>query len=164
MNSNTQRGVTLQSSDDQQDRTAGPVKHPALLVWSLIVIGLIALGAHVSKYLGADLLATVLAILAILGLSALCFIHLTKRALHAAALSSGRTGAYSPGVTAVWKTLWVLPVALFTFGFFADLLLGFKEEGKAMGVVAVVLLLSIIPTYLVLWIMRLVQRDKTSVG
>ena len=134
------------------------------LVISLGIVAVLAFAARISKYLGAETLATVLAILAILVLSAMCFTHLTKRAFRAAALSSGRTGAYSPTVTAVWKTLWVIPVALFTFGFLADLFLGFKEEGKAMGVTAVVLLLAIIPTYLVLWIMRLVQREKTPAG
>lgn len=154
----------LQSNHDQRDRAAEPASQHMFLVISLGVVAVLAFAARVSKHLGADTLATILAVVAMLGLCAMCFTHLTKRAFRAAALSSGRTGAYSPTVTAVWKTLWVIPVALFTFGFLADLFLGFKEEGKAMGVTAVVLLLAIIPTYLVLLIMRLVQRDKTSVG
>lgn len=125
----------------------------------LIFCGL-ALVAHISKKMGADGLATALALLVILGMSTLATIYLIKRAKHAAAQNSGRTGAYSPGATAIWKTLWILPVALFFLGFIADLFLGWKEEGQIAGVIAVLLLIPIIPNYIVLGIMRLVQRNN----
>jgi putative effector of murein hydrolase LrgA (UPF0299 family) len=137
------------------------VKNAFLTVLPYYVVGVMAIAAHISKYVGADVLSSVLAVLVMLSLTALTIRFVIRKSRADASNSAHKSAAYGVGLTILWNALWLIPVTLFIYGFMGDLL-GFKEEGKVMGVIAVILAIAFLPTYLVLAIMRFVRRRKSK--
>jgi ABC-type multidrug transport system permease subunit len=124
------------------------------------IIGL-AFAAHVSNYLGATTVAAVLAVTVLLSLTVALVWFILRKAMVDAVGSDSVKAGNSVFSQAVWKVLWLVPVILFAFGFAGDLI-GFKEEGKWMGVAAVLLLLPVITTYIGMGIARSVRKRRAS--
>lgn len=148
--------------DSSPDKMQSPVKKTAFMtVLPYYLVGCAAIAAHISKYVGADVLASVLAVLVMLGLTALTIRFVIRKARADADKNSSKSAFYGPGLNILWSALWMIPVALFFYGLMGDLL-GFKEEGKIVGVTAMILAVAFLPSNIVIGVMRLIRRRKTK--
>lgn len=147
-----------QQDAPKRNETRPTVSLGVWLAW--LGIGVAATAAHIANYVGNRGLAEFLALVVMFSLTYALVTHLVQKTVREVR-SKGGSPLGSASSVAAWNVLWTIPVILFVFGFFGDLL-GFKEQGKLMGVIAVVTLLPILPTYLVLGIKRAIRKRRNA--
>lgn len=132
------------------------------LIWSWVSYGIIVvtfLGAFISKSAGNIGLMTVFAVLCTLTLTVAAVLYLVRKALHDAPQSKEVAAGNSIGAVVAWKTLWLVPSLLLFIGMVRSIA-GTTPDGIAIGVIGVLTLLPIIPTYIVLGIMRATRKNR----
>lgn len=145
----------------EQMTDSEPEKKPPYKAYALgvVIIG-VALAAHISNALRATVLASVLAAVVLLSLTVCLFTFVLRKAAQDAVGSDSVQSGGSTLSQAAWKVLWLIPVFLFTFGFFGDLF-GFKEVGKWIGVTGVLAIIPIIPAYILMGIERSRRKRRS---
>lgn len=132
------------------------------LIWSWVSYGLIVVflfGAFISNAVGNTALMTVFAALCTVTLTIAAVLYLIRKALHDAPQSKAVADGNSVRSVVVWKTLWLIPALLMFFGM-VRCIGGVTPDGIASGVISVLTLLPIIPTYIVLGIMRATRKKR----
>lgn len=132
------------------------------LVWSWVSYGIIVttfLAAFISKSAGNIALMTVFAVLCVLTLTVAAVLYLVRRAVHDAPQSKAVAEGNSVGTVVVWKTLWLVP-SLLLFAGLVRSISGTTPDGIIIGVIGVLTLIPVIPTYIVLGIKRATRKKR----
>lgn len=150
-----------QQPQHEAKTTSLPVTRKGL-IWSWIALGVILatfLGAFISKSAGNIPLMTVFAVICTLALTVSAVLYLVRKALHDAPQSKAVADGNSVGAVVVWKTLWLVPSLLLFIGMVRSIA-GTTPDGIAIGVIGALTLLPVIPTYIVLGIMRATRKKR----
>lgn len=129
--------------------------------WKIIFSVVIAtyFAAFISSTLGNEPLMFVFAVIGLLTITTGAVFYLVRKALRDAPQSKAVQEGSSIRAYVVWKTLWLVPSLLLFIGL-ARSIAGTTPDGIAIGVIGVLTLLPIIPTYIVLGIMRATRKKR----
>jgi hypothetical protein len=148
-------------NDLQPAPTPLPVTRKSL-IWSWTSFGISVitfLGAYISNLAGNTALMIVFAVVCTATMTFGAVLYLIRKAIHDAPQSKAVADGNSVRSVVIWKTLWLIPSLLMFFGL-VRCIRGTTPDGIAVGVTAVLTLIPIIPTYIVLGIMRVVRKKR----
>ncbi|SLJ96135.1 hypothetical protein [Arthrobacter sp. P2b] len=151
----------MNHNDFQPVPTPLPVTRNSL-IWSWTSFGISVitfLGAYISNLAGNTDLMIVFAVLCTATMTFGAVLHVIRYALHSAPQSQAVADGNSVRSVVIWKTLWLIPALLEFFGLLRCIR-GVTPDGIAIGAVGLLTLIPIIPTYIVLGIMRLVRKKR----
>jgi hypothetical protein len=151
----------MNHNDFQPAPTPLPVTRNSL-IWSWTSFGISVitfLGAYISNLAGNTDLMIVFAVLCTATMTVGAVLHVIRYALHSAPQTQAVADGNSVRSVVIWKTLWLIPALLEFFGLLRCIR-GVTPDGIAIGAVGLLTLIPIIPTYIVLGIMRLVRKKR----
>jgi hypothetical protein len=144
----------------QPDTNEAPATNKISAWWIIISVVLITyFAAFISSTLGNDPLMFVFAVICMLTITTAAVFYLVRKAIRDAPQSKAVQEGSSIRAYVAWKTLWLVPSLLLFIGFVRSIA-GTTPDGIAIGVIGVLTLLPIIPTYIVLGIMRATRKKR----